>query len=60
VTEIAEIEAYKLALILLVLASRLIFKEVRPDVFANNKLSSVLDKGLAVEELQKPLLWLPI
>jgi len=55
VTEIAEIEAYKL-----VLASRLIFKEVRPDVFANNKLSSVLDKGLAVEELQKPLLWLPI
>ena len=33
------------------LATNHIFKEVSPDVFANNRLSSVLDTGKVVEEL---------
>ncbi|KLO13906.1 O-methyltransferase [Schizopora paradoxa] len=42
----------KLGVILRVLTSNWVYKEVRPDVFANNRLSSVLDKGQSVEELQ--------
>jgi hypothetical protein len=33
------------------LATNHIFTEVSPDVFANNRLSSVLDTGKSVEEL---------
>ncbi|KLO11773.1 S-adenosyl-L-methionine-dependent methyltransferase [Schizopora paradoxa] len=43
----------KLAPILRLLASHWVFKEVTPDVFANNRMSSLLDKGQSVEELQK-------
>ena len=39
------------ARVLRVLASNHIFIEVSPDVFANNRLSSVLDTGKPVEEL---------
>lgn len=35
------------------LCGRWIFREVTPDVFTNNRLSSVLDKGKSVAELQK-------
>ncbi|KLO13915.1 S-adenosyl-L-methionine-dependent methyltransferase [Schizopora paradoxa] len=42
----------KLGVVLRMLASHWVFKEVRPDVFANNRLSSVLDKGQSIEELQ--------
>ena len=40
-----------LARILRLLATNYIFTEVTPDVFANNRLSSVLDTGKPVEEL---------
>jgi hypothetical protein len=39
------------ARILRLLATNHIFTEVSPDVFANNRLSSVLDTGKPVEEL---------
>lgn len=39
--------------ILRLLASNWIFKEVEPDVFANNRLSSVMHKGQTAETLQK-------
>ena len=39
------------ARILRLLATNHIFIEVSPDVFANNRLSSVLDSGKLVEEL---------
>jgi hypothetical protein len=39
------------ARILRLLATNHIFIEVTPDVFANNRLSSVLDTGKSVEEL---------
>jgi hypothetical protein len=39
------------ARILRLLATNYIFTEVSPDVFANNRLSSVLDTGKSVEEL---------
>ncbi|KAI9441018.1 S-adenosyl-L-methionine-dependent methyltransferase [Lactarius indigo] len=41
----------KLARILRLLATNHIFVEVSPDVFANNRLSTVLDSGKPVEEL---------
>ncbi|KAF8489526.1 S-adenosyl-L-methionine-dependent methyltransferase [Russula emetica] len=41
----------KLARLLRLLATNHIFTEVSPDVFANNRLSSVLDTGRSVEEL---------
>jgi hypothetical protein len=37
--------------ILRLLASRHIFREVAPDVFANNRLSSMLDTGKSVAEI---------
>ena len=40
-----------LARILRLLATNHIFVEVSPDVFANNRLSSVLDTKKSVEEL---------
>jgi hypothetical protein len=39
------------ARILRLLATNHIFTEVSPDVFANNRLSSVLDTGKPVQEL---------
>ena len=39
------------ARILRLLATNYIFTEVSPDVFANNRLSSVLDTGKSAEEL---------
>ncbi|KAI9463927.1 S-adenosyl-L-methionine-dependent methyltransferase [Russula earlei] len=54
VTEIAKptgVHSGKLARVLRVLATNHIFTEVSPDVFANNRLSSVLDTGKSVEEL---------
>jgi hypothetical protein len=39
------------ARVLRLLATNYIFTEVSPDVFANNRLSSVLDTGKSVEEL---------
>ncbi|KLO10090.1 S-adenosyl-L-methionine-dependent methyltransferase [Schizopora paradoxa] len=38
-------DANKLGSVLRALTSQWIFKEVQPDVFANNRLSSILDKG---------------
>jgi hypothetical protein len=35
------------------LAVHHIFREVSPDVFANNRLSSVLDTGKSVEEIMQ-------
>ena len=40
-----KVDPEKLARILRVLATKHIFREVAPDVFANNRLSSVLDTG---------------
>ena len=40
-----------LARVLRLLATNHIFIEVSPDVFANNRLSSVLDTGKSVEEI---------
>jgi hypothetical protein len=39
------------ARVLRLLASNYIFTEVSPDVFVNNRLSSVLDTGKSIEEL---------
>ncbi|KAK0450342.1 S-adenosyl-L-methionine-dependent methyltransferase [Desarmillaria tabescens] len=41
----------KLARILRLLATEHIFKEVTPDVFANNRISSLLDTGKSVDKL---------
>jgi hypothetical protein len=54
VSEIAnptKVHPGKLARILRLLATNYVFTEVNPDVFANNRLSSVLDTGKSVEEL---------
>ena len=40
-----------LARVLRLLATNHIFIEVSPDVFANNRLSSVLDTGKSVQEI---------
>jgi hypothetical protein len=48
------------ARILRLLATNHIFIEVSPDVFANNRLSSVLDTGKSVEELLERLALSPM
>ncbi|KAF9479529.1 S-adenosyl-L-methionine-dependent methyltransferase [Pholiota conissans] len=48
----AHIEATKLARILRVLATHHIFKEVRPDIFANNRISSYFSTSKTAEEIQ--------
>ncbi|KLO06792.1 hypothetical protein SCHPADRAFT_677279 [Schizopora paradoxa] len=56
VTMIAEkcgVEVTKLETVLRCLAGSWIFKEVRPNVFANSRLSSLLDKGQPVEDLRE-------
>ncbi|TFY69031.1 hypothetical protein EVG20_g3321 [Dentipellis fragilis] len=45
------IDPYKLARILRLLATNHFFVEVAPDVFANNRISSFLDSGKSVETL---------
>ncbi|OCH93183.1 S-adenosyl-L-methionine-dependent methyltransferase, partial [Obba rivulosa] len=59
VNEIAQrsgVDPVKLGRLLRFLATSHIFKEVAPDVFANNRLSSVCDTGKPVDELlKKPL-----
>ncbi|EJD51549.1 O-methyltransferase [Auricularia subglabra TFB-10046 SS5] len=55
VNEIAEgttVDPAKLARILRLLATRHIFREVAPDVFANNRISSLMDTGKPVAELR--------
>ncbi|OCH90318.1 S-adenosyl-L-methionine-dependent methyltransferase [Obba rivulosa] len=50
------VDPVKLGRLLRFLATSHIFKEVSPDVFANNRLSSVCDTGKATAELfEKPL-----
>jgi len=51
IAEQAKLPAGKLARILRHLATRHVFKEITPDVFANTRLSSVLDTGKPVEAL---------
>ncbi|KAF8498128.1 O-methyltransferase, partial [Russula emetica] len=54
VSEIAKptkVHPGKLARVLRLLATNHIFKEVSPDVFASNRLSSALDTGKSIEEL---------
>ncbi|KAI0041973.1 S-adenosyl-L-methionine-dependent methyltransferase [Auriscalpium vulgare] len=46
------VDPVKIARILRYLASRHVFREVAPNVFANNRLSSFLIKALPFEELQ--------
>ncbi|KLO09769.1 O-methyltransferase, partial [Schizopora paradoxa] len=46
------VDSTKLAPTLRCLAGRWIFREVEPDVFANNRLSSLLDKGKSLIELK--------
>ncbi|KAJ7617087.1 S-adenosyl-L-methionine-dependent methyltransferase [Roridomyces roridus] len=45
-----KIDSGLLARVLRLLATHHIFREVSPDVFANNRISAVLDKGKALEE----------
>jgi hypothetical protein len=45
------VHQYCPARLLRLLATNHIFKEVSPDVFASNRLSSALDTGKSVEEL---------
>jgi len=52
IAEIAEVPAAKLARILRFLATRHVYKEITPDVFANTRLSTVLDVGKSVEALK--------
>jgi hypothetical protein len=46
-----KVNAAKLARVLRVLATKHIFKEVAPDTFANNRLSSMLDTGKSISEI---------
>ncbi|KAI0045351.1 S-adenosyl-L-methionine-dependent methyltransferase [Auriscalpium vulgare] len=48
----ADVDGVKIARILRYLASRHVFKEVTPNVFANNRVSSVLVKAYPLEELK--------
>ncbi|KAF8917304.1 O-methyltransferase [Mucidula mucida] len=52
----ADTDAAKTGRLLRMLANQFIFKELSPDVFALNRLASVVDTGKSVEELKaKPL-----
>ncbi|EJD53030.1 S-adenosyl-L-methionine-dependent methyltransferase [Auricularia subglabra TFB-10046 SS5] len=48
----AEVSSQKLGRILRLLATKHIFREVSPDVFVNNRISSVLDTGKSVTSLR--------
>ncbi|KAJ7734761.1 S-adenosyl-L-methionine-dependent methyltransferase [Mycena maculata] len=47
-----DIDAMKLGRLLRYLATHHIFREVSPEVFANNRVSSILDSGKSLEALQ--------
>ncbi|KAI0292082.1 S-adenosyl-L-methionine-dependent methyltransferase [Multifurca ochricompacta] len=47
------IESVKLSRVLRYLASRHVFQEVTPDVYANNRISSILIKSKPLDELKK-------
>lgn len=49
------IDYASIARILRVLATHHVFMEVSPDVFANNRISSVLEKGQKIDDLIKTL-----
>ncbi|KAJ7140426.1 S-adenosyl-L-methionine-dependent methyltransferase [Mycena filopes] len=51
IAALVSVDPQLLAGILRLLAIHHIFREVSPDVFANNRMSSVLDKGKSVEDL---------
>ncbi|KAJ7140439.1 hypothetical protein C8R46DRAFT_1013579 [Mycena filopes] len=51
IAALASVDPQLLAGVLRLLAIHHIFREVSPDVFANNRLSTVLDKGKSVEDL---------
>ncbi|RPD72283.1 O-methyltransferase [Lentinus tigrinus ALCF2SS1-7] len=50
----AEIDPSKISHVLRLLATYHWVKEVRPDVFANNRLSSFIDSGKSTEQLRSP------
>ncbi|KAI0064466.1 S-adenosyl-L-methionine-dependent methyltransferase [Artomyces pyxidatus] len=52
IAEKVEVDSGKLARVMRYLATRHVFKEVSPDVFANNRVSSVLVKAHPLEELK--------
>jgi len=52
IAELADLSSNKLARILRLLATRHVYKEITPDVFANTRLSTVLDVGKSVEALK--------
>lgn len=45
------VDPAKLARILRVLATKHIYKEVAPDTFANNRLSSLMDTGKPIADI---------
>ncbi|KAI0261389.1 S-adenosyl-L-methionine-dependent methyltransferase [Gloeopeniophorella convolvens] len=47
------VDSVKLSRVLRYLASRHVFREVTPDVYANNRISSFIVKSKPIEELQK-------
>lgn len=47
----SKVDPAKLARILRVLATKHIFKEVAPDTFVHNRLSSVLDTGKNISDI---------
>ncbi|RDB20353.1 4-O-methyltransferase 1 [Hypsizygus marmoreus] len=51
IAEKTGVDGMKLARLLRYLANRHIFQEMSPDVFANNRISGVLDTGKCVEDL---------
>ncbi|KAJ6505395.1 O-methyltransferase [Mycena sanguinolenta] len=53
IAKINNTDPVKAARILRLLANHHIFTEIRPDVFSTNRLSSVLDSGKSVAELQQ-------
>lgn len=53
IAAIRNIDPSKLARILRLLATHHVFKEVAPDVFANNRVSSTMDTGKSTKELKE-------
>lgn len=42
------------------LCSNHVYKEVSPDVFANNRISSLIDTGKSIEELREKYVFSPV
>ena len=51
--------SHSIGRVLRLLATHHIFREVSPDVFTNNRISSLLDTGKSVEELFRLCVFLP-